>query len=396
LIYAKGEYRHTVLYFPEMDALPKGGTDDQNVVASAVRGLLSEHRLRYQVTVRVAEEAGGGFETREIDLPGPTTLVTTGLGQLERQYSTRTFTYKVNVEVDEVVAKLEKAGLNEATRNTRDPRPALLAFQQLIQFHAPWDILVPFADQIARHSAAYTRKNKKIGPRVLRDLNKIFAFVKAATILNHAHRRQDERGRWIAEVADYAVVYGLVGDLYQEAVTGAEKRMRQVVEKVTALVAEYRSKNANNPAAPLWGPNAKMVGEALGLSTPGVTPYIVEALAQGWLVDLDAEAGSEHRGPSRRPYRLAPGDSLPELGALIRPSDLIALTSPESAATSVVPDDKPRQPGSAETLNAKPQEGQAETGTFKRLTHPGGENVGPRRTPVHRPPESRPKRTPVR
>ena len=52
----------------------------------------------------------------------------------------------------------------------------MIPLQGLLLAQAPWDVIIPFAEPIAQHAAEYARQNfKTIGPRVLRDINKIFA-----------------------------------------------------------------------------------------------------------------------------------------------------------------------------------------------------------------------------
>jgi hypothetical protein len=394
LIYMEGSFAHCVLFFPELDAIPRGnGTDDQNVVASAVRGLLSEHRLKYQVTVRRPEDEGGGFVTQQIDLAGPTTMITTGLGKLEKQYATRCFTCKVNVDAGELTAKLRKAGQNEAHRNTREPLAGLIAHQAMLQLEAPYNVWIPFADQIANH-AAKSAESRTLGPRVLRDINKIFAFIKAMCAINHAHRTKDVAGRWIAEPADYARVYQLVGPMYQEAESGVTARTRQVVETVKRLCDQYKETQKQDPAMPLrWGPSAKAVAEALNLGQNAVSEPVRLALAAGWLSDLEAETGLPR--PSRRPFKLIPGDDpLPPVGGLMPPwelsypaSGVIAISSTKSAGTAEGSTITPPKPGSGGSVIAKGQESQAEMGTITQSPHLGGNGHRPVRTPIRLPAE---------
>ncbi|MFC1980419.1 hypothetical protein ACFLVS_06255 [Chloroflexota bacterium] len=91
LIYDDAELQHKVLIFSEADSLPAG---EDNPAASAVRNLLQNHHLHYVVTVR--DPMTGDYTTREVDKPGPTTLITTSTKSLGTQLMTRLFTLEIS------------------------------------------------------------------------------------------------------------------------------------------------------------------------------------------------------------------------------------------------------------------------------------------------------------
>ena len=72
LIYDPADIQHKVLVFSEADSLPRG---EDNPAASAIRALLQDHELHYDVVVRDAET--GGYVVHTIRKAGPTLLATT-------------------------------------------------------------------------------------------------------------------------------------------------------------------------------------------------------------------------------------------------------------------------------------------------------------------------------
>jgi hypothetical protein len=90
LIYDDADLQHRVLIFGEADSLPSG---EDNPAASAVRNLLQDNCLHYQVVVR--DEVTGEFTVRHVEKVGPTTLITTAVRSLGEQLMTRLFTLDV-------------------------------------------------------------------------------------------------------------------------------------------------------------------------------------------------------------------------------------------------------------------------------------------------------------
>ena len=90
LIYDDAELQHRLLCFGESDSLPAG---EDYPAASAIRGLLQDNRLHYQVSVRDRET--DQFVVRDIDKPGPTAFLTTSTKRLGYQLDTRLLTVEV-------------------------------------------------------------------------------------------------------------------------------------------------------------------------------------------------------------------------------------------------------------------------------------------------------------
>src|SRR5207249_8685934 len=123
-------------------SVPKGPDDS---AASAIRNLLQEHELSWDVTIRDAET--GKYVAHKIRKPGPTTFLTTGVRPLaDDQYATRVFSLEAPEDVKRVRAALRKqADLELHPPTAADP--ALVAHQEYLQALAPWDVTVPFAER---------------------------------------------------------------------------------------------------------------------------------------------------------------------------------------------------------------------------------------------------------
>jgi len=102
LIYDQSDLRHKVVIFSESDSLPAG---EDNPAASAIRNLLQDGRLHYQVVER--DEDTGSFAVREIDREGPTVLLTTSTRHLGTQLESRMLVLDVPDDVKQIRAALE-------------------------------------------------------------------------------------------------------------------------------------------------------------------------------------------------------------------------------------------------------------------------------------------------
>jgi len=191
-----------------------------------------------------------------------------------------------------MAAKLELQG------GPPEPDPALVAYQLYLQLKAPWDVVVPFADQLAEHLAA-----QPVEGRVNRDFRRLLTLIKAVAVLRHEHRKRNAQGRLVAEPEDYAVVYELVGDVYRSSSTGAGDGVRAVVQ----AVHELRKKG--------WETiTATMVAQHLGWTKMAASRRVGAALEGGWLTNCETRKGY--------PYHLGIGEPLPPETGLLPPEDL--------------------------------------------------------------------------
>ncbi len=294
LIYDDADLQHRVVVFSEADSLPAG---EDNPAASALRNLLQDHHLHYKVTIRDADI--GAFAVHEIDKPGPTLLVTTAVKSLGEQLMSRLFA----LPVPEDVKRLQQALDTQATielDGAAEPNDALIAFQAFLQTLTPWDVVVPFARELSRAIAASANAT-----RILRDYQRLLSLIKAVTILRHHRREQNDTGRWVATIEDYAAVYDLIGPMFEATVSGKTETIRRVVTAVTELAA-------------IGGPpiTYSAVSRKIGMHPEQVKRAVEVAIAHEWLIN--------DQDRPNKPVRLRVGEPMPETDGLPTPEQVAA------------------------------------------------------------------------
>ncbi|MEJ5328751.1 MAG: hypothetical protein WHT07_01185 [Desulfobaccales bacterium] len=292
LIYDETDLKHRAVVFGEADSLPAG---EDNPAASAIRALLQDHELSYDVTVKNPDT--GQYTVKKVRRAGPTVLITTSTRRLGHQLDTRIFTLAIADDPSHLRQALETQGRNETGTPPAGPDPALIAFQELLQALAPWEVVVPFATLLAKELAPQI-----LGPRILRDYSRLLSLIKAVAILRHAHRRRDAKGRVVAEVADYITVYELCNRLYAETV-GVPEAVREVVAAVEALKGKV---------------SVKEVADHLGLAPATAWRRVKQALRGGWLSNAETRKGY--------PAILEIGEDLPPEAGLPAPETISAIS----------------------------------------------------------------------
>jgi hypothetical protein len=295
IVYHEADYQHRMLLVEEIDLLPTATTDEDNPIASAIRGLLQDGELSYDVTER---DESGRFTVRHIRKPGPTMLMVTAtrLPASSSQFATRILEIAVPDDRQQIADALRAIGQAELAEEPWRPDPALVAFQAVLQARAPWRVVIPFAPAIAEHLA-----RQPLEPRATRDLRKLYSLVKAVAVLRHQRRETDPQGRLVATLEDYRTIYELFREDYAAA-TGASESVRQVVEAVAALRPETKGR-------------LTIAAVARQVELPRATTYraVERALEAGWLVNA-----------AKRGYDLAPGETLPAETGLPHPATLAA------------------------------------------------------------------------
>ena len=293
LIYDDADLRHRVLEFGEIDSLPTG---EDSPAASAVRSLLQDHRLRYKVVVR--DTGTGQFTVKEIDKAGPTVLITTSTRKPGDQLASRLFELEVPDDQAQIRAALGAQAEIEMN-GTEAPPDGLIAYQGLLQAQAPWDVVVPFAGKLAQAIG-----KSPAAPRITRDYARLLSLTKSVTVLRHRHRKRDDKGRLVAYIDDYRKVYELVGDMYAGSVTGASRKVRDVVEAVKKLRNSGQDKIT-----------VTMIGQHVGINKMAASRRVNSALKGGWLVDNLADKKQQVKN-------LDVGEPMPPAEGLPSPEEL--------------------------------------------------------------------------
>jgi hypothetical protein len=286
LIYDDRPFEHHVVVYGEADSLPAG---EDNPAASAIRNLLQDGHLHYDVVVR--DPTSADWVTRHVVKPGPTVLLTTSTRPLGDQLMTRLFTIEVPDDSAQLGAALA-AMANLEVDGAPPPDPALRAFQAYLQELAPIDVLVPFAPQLS----AYLRRQPQ-APRVLRDYARLLSSIKAVAILRIAHRERDRSGRIVATLDDYRTAYDLVEETWAASADASDR-----VRKAVAAVAEL--------GARADGTTVSITDLALHLKVSVASAWrrVNSAIAGGWIVNEETR--------KRQTARLRVGEPLPPSSGL--------------------------------------------------------------------------------
>jgi hypothetical protein len=288
LIYDDSDLQHKVVVFSESDSLPAG---EDNPAASAIRNLLQDHHLHYKVTIRNSET--GDFIPREIDKPGPTVLITTGVKSLGSQLMSRMFSLEVPDSKEQIVSALgaqAKAEINGIPQ----PDSRLKAFQSYLQYKAPWNVVVPFAGDLSKAIGETATAS-----RILRDYQRLLSLIKSVTIIRHHHRMLDSQGRLISTKADYETIKELVNDMYVDSTTGVNNVIRKLVGAVTELNA---SRGEGDSVS------GTRLAKHLGISKMAASRRANKAVTQDWIVNREQRKGY--------PADYVPGEPMPEVAGL--------------------------------------------------------------------------------
>ncbi len=292
LIYGDFDLKHKVLIYSEADSMPSG---EDNPAASALRNLLQDGNLHYEVTVKDNEK--GGFKVLSVNKEGPTVLITTSTRHLPDQLRTRIFTHEPPSDPQQVKDALTIQGRIEDGTFTTTRDDGLVAYQLYLQVLAPWHVRVPFAS-----SLAYSIAEKNASPRLQRDFQRILALVKSVAILRHPHRKRDTDGALLAKIEDYGIVYDLLGDTYSATVTGASAKVRELVRCVAELAQDSASVSQSQ------------LTEEMHSNRATISRLVAVARKNKWLVNRESRKGY--------PADLQIGEALPERTELPYPESL--------------------------------------------------------------------------
>jgi MarR family len=271
LIYGEFDLRHKALFVGEADSLPAG---EDNPAASAIRNLLTDGSLHYQVVV--PDRATARFVVRTIEKAGPTVLITTATRPLGEQLMSRLLVIELpddHRQLQAVLAaqaRLEVDGVPPAD-------PGLVAFQAFLQELAPISVFVPFAPRLADALGSVPS-----GARLSRDFAKLLGLVKAVAICRIGQRDRDERGRVIATGDDYDTVRDLAGDMYARGTDDVGRPIREAVRAVAELPALLK------PGMPV---TVDLVARHLGVHKSTASRRVADAEREGWLVNRETSRG---------------------------------------------------------------------------------------------------------
>ena len=307
LIYSGEDLQHRIVVFTEADSLPisEGKSladgDSRSTAASALRNLASDGYLSYDIVER--DPQTNQFTTRKIRKDGPTLLLTTTTKAIGGQMGTRLWEIPVKETDAQIRAALSARVSCELTRQ-QAIRGDLSRYQEYLQSEAPWEVVVPFAKELA-DGLTYTGMN----PRILRDFQRILSLIKSAAILRHPSRERNSEDRLIATLEDYDTVRAALNDSYMATVSeGLTEDVNAAVDAVKvlhgagALVVTYSD-----------------VARHLSWNVMKASRKARIAMRHGWLVNRQEKP--------RHPANLDLGANMPESRGLPTKESLVAISS---------------------------------------------------------------------
>jgi 5S rRNA maturation endonuclease (ribonuclease M5) len=291
LFYADESYEHRFIYVPEWASIK----EDEELVA-LLRVLLSEGRIVHG-TVDAERKA------QLIEKAGPTGLVmTTTDASVDAEMETRCLT----IVTDDSTAQTRRVYGVFADLEDELESP--------VDFDRWHDLQTWIAEQGATRAVVpFVRELAELMPvgatRLRRDFVTLLCLVRAHAILHQLTREQDDRGRVIATLQDYAAVAALVGDVIAE---GVEASVSQAMRDTVAAVQGLQDEGAEHVSP-------RALAERLGVGRSATYDRIRRALMKGYLAN---EAAKDERGMKLVAGAALPGseDFLPSVEDIVRVS----------------------------------------------------------------------------
>ncbi len=276
LVYTEEMFEHRMVIFGEADSIPEDGP-----AASAVRSIAADGRMVYEVVEKNAKS--GRWETRRIEKPGPTGLITTRTKSLGAQMGTRVLEITVRDDPDQTrqVMRAHALTVQPGGRVAVDLEP-FIALQRWLTAAGVRHVAVPFADVLADRVPA-------TAVRMRRDFRQLLTTIQAIAFLYQCQRRNTAEG-WIeATIEDYAMARALLEPVFDAL---ASEMVTPIVRAtVEAIKADEEISEAE-------------LGRRLKLSKSTVSYRVTRALGGGWLVNRENRQGHASR--------LARGAALPD------------------------------------------------------------------------------------
>ena len=276
LIYAGDDFTHRVVVFAEADSIPEEGP-----AASAIRSLASDNVLAYDVVEQNPDTKQ--FETRHIEKPGPTGLMTTSTKSLQTQLGTRVLEVPIKDSADQTRAVVLVQASTAAGAEAEDQDVSLLIGVQLwLERVGERRIVVPFAPVLAQMVPV-------AAVRMRRDFQQLISCIKTFAFIHQCRRDRTSSGSVVADLEDYAHARDVLALIFDAITTeGLTPAIRQTVETVPEPGELSQATLARR----------------LNLQTSTVSWRVRRAIKRGWLKNLETKPG--------HPARLVRGDPLPD------------------------------------------------------------------------------------
>jgi hypothetical protein len=216
LFYTEKDFKHKMLVIAEANG--------SEASSYAIRTLLSENRLSYEVVER--DERTGKSGTRQIEKEGPTGfLTTTTLPRLHPENETRLITLAVDESEKQTRSIMKSiAAKYKNGRHEIDFAPWING-QRILQ---PVDVEIPYAE--------FLTDNLPTKPlRIRRDCRKLLSLIAASAVLHQFQRERTEDGKVVANLADYYNAKVLFEDIFFESLYGIHQNTQILIDAITKL-----------------------------------------------------------------------------------------------------------------------------------------------------------------
>jgi hypothetical protein len=290
LAYSEEPLCHRILVLYEASGLAA------DTGAYLLRTLLSENCIRHETV----EKTRNGLQPRLIQREGPTGFITTTTwAALHPEIETRMLSLTIRDDRAQTQAVIQS--LANRANGTGPLQPDLKpwhALQTWLELAGDHHVTIPYARELADHSSPSA-------VRLRRDFSTVLNLIRAHAIL-HQSQRQCQDGCVVAQLDDYRVVYHLVSDLISQ---GVQSSVRPTEQETVQVVTQLYRANDDRPLT------IASVASRLNLGKSAALRRVRVALRDGYLLNLEEK--------KHRPYRLVPGDPLPqEIPVLPHPHDL--------------------------------------------------------------------------
>jgi hypothetical protein len=281
LIFSKESFQNRIIYIQE----PEGFGND--VSSAIMKSSVWEGRVKYDTVV---SDKDGNLVGNRVEKNGPCGLVATTTIPLEEQLSNR----MLRIEVDTT---------EEQTRNIlnaiADAANEINKTIDLKPWHAlslllgePTRVKIPFgrtlADKVSTKSL-----------RIRRDFTHLLSLIAACAVEYSFQRSKSPEGSILATVADYAMVYSLFADTFQNAqAEGINENDRKMVDILLTL------SKPRDGSSILTTISQADLRNYMQLSKSTASYRVKRLLRLGYIINLESDKD--------KPMKLVPGSRLPD------------------------------------------------------------------------------------
>ncbi len=363
LAYSEEDLRHRFIFLMEGQIL------QTSEGAYLIKTLISEGRIIHETVI------DGKAERKEKE--GPTGLIsTTTRSFLDAEMETRCWTLETQVNVDHNRKAIRAIG----KRFNEGPAPVderLKAGLEFLLLAGDTVVEIPYAEWLAERVPASLPESKRLYKRLLDN-------IASCAFLYQRQRRRNPDGKIVANVADYAMTFGLFEDAFKVGTTGITEAQRRVLEAMQALAAEtnYSDRQMRlREIAKKVGGRAKERGEKAGVNPATVKGHLLALKRHGYVhQEKEGEPWQLLNDPPEasglpHPYTLT--ENFPELSA----SWIGPVTGKELTASP--PRNPPNGPTATPASNTSPN-------TNGGVGSASQQVLGTRRSPTQEPNGSRP------